>query len=209
MFIISLILAVIAGGLVGGGLVLADKIGFYLIVVFPLLGGTIIGFAAALPYLGRKAASSNPTAIGGGLADVVVRDNRPAAMTLIIIALLGAIIASGVYWAGSYLVVQEDFISLIQQEDASITREQAAQFIDLYYQDTYNTTGFPGFLQEMAASGISINRASSSSSGGITLQGNLVYIYWAVEILLIAGFAIGTALSRGRGQTAPQVATAS
>ena len=107
-------------------------------------------------------------------------------------------------------MVHEDFISLIQQEDASITREEAAQFIDLYYQDTYNTTGFMGFLQEMAASGISINRATSSSdSGGINLQGNMAYAYWVVELLLIAGFAIGTALSRARGQTAPQAATAS
>ena len=67
-----------------------------------------------------------------------------------------------------------------------------------------------GYLQDIAAAGISINRATSSSdSGGINLQGNLAYAYWVVELLLIAGFAIGTALSRARGKTAPQVATAS
>lgn len=56
MAVLSLILGIIVGALVGGAMVMLDKIGFYLIVVVPIFGGMLIGLALALPYLGRSKA---------------------------------------------------------------------------------------------------------------------------------------------------------
>ena len=87
MVILSLILGLLAGGLVGGAMVLLDKIDFYLIVVVPVFGGAIIGFAIALPYLGRKARAVS-SGLGTGLSASVIADNRPSRLPLIIVALL-------------------------------------------------------------------------------------------------------------------------
>ncbi len=209
MIIVSVILAAIAAAAVGGAMALADKLGFYLIIVFPIIGGTIIGFAAALPFLGRKSASAQPSNLGGGLADVVVRDNRPSALPLIVVAILGALIATAVYWAGQYLTYKEELVSIIQEEQTTVTRDEALEFISMFEQETYGTTGFPAFVQLYAEEGMSINRVTSSSDSGLLLQGGLAYAFWGVEFVMIAGFAIGAALRNARGKAAPQVATAS
>ena len=193
MVILSLILGLLAGGLVGGAMVLLDKVGFYLILVVPVFGGTIIGFALALPYLGRKARAVS-SGLGTGLSSNVIVDDRPSRLPLIFIALLGTLVAVAVYWVGSYFVYQEEFVTFAAEQDSSFTREEALEVIDLYLVEEYGTGGFVGFVQDLAASGISINRATSSSdSGGLNLSGGLAYAFWVIEALVMWGVASSTA----------------
>jgi hypothetical protein len=208
MIVLSLILGIIAGGLVGGAMVLLDKIGFYLIVVVPVFGGAIIGFAIALPYLGRKARAVS-SGLGTGLSSAVIVDDRPSRLPLIIVALLGTLVAMAVYWGGSYFVYQEDFVTLAQEQGAGFTREEALGFLDTILVEEYGSGGFVGFVQDLAAAGISINRATSSSdSGGINLAGGLAYAFWVIEALVMWGVASSTALGRARGTATPETAAA-
>ena len=208
MIVLSLILAIIAGGLVGGAMVLLDKIGFYLIVVVPVFGGAIIGTALALPYLGRKARAAS-SSLGSGLSSSVIVDNRPSRIPLIIVALLGTLVAISIYWVGSYFVYQEEFVTFAAEQDSSFTREESLELLDSFLVEEYGTGGFVGFVQDLAAAGISINRATSSSdSGGINLAGGLAYAFWVIEALVMWGLACSTALSRARGTAAPETAVA-
>jgi hypothetical protein len=208
MIVLSLILGLLAGGLVGGAMVLLDKIGFYLIVVVPVFGGAIIGFAIALPYLGRKARAVS-SGLGTGLSSSVIVDDRPSRLPLIVIALLGTLIATSVYWVGSYFVYQEEFVTFVAEEDPSFTREETLELLDMYLVDEYGTGGFVGFVQDLAASGISINRATSSSdSGGINLAGGLAYAFWVIEALVMWALAANTALGRARAVEEPETAEA-
>lgn len=208
MFVLSLILGLLAGGLVGGAMVLLDKVGFYLIVLVPLIGGAIIGTAIALPYLGRKARTVS-SGLGTGLSGNVIVDDRPSRLPLIIVALLGTLVAVSVYWVGSYFVYQEDFVTFVAEEDPSFTREETLELLELYLVEEYGTGGFVGFVQDLAASGISINRATSSSSGGINLAGGLAYAFWVIEALVMWGLASSSALGRARAVEEPETAEAS
>lgn len=221
MIVISLILAIIAAVLVGGLLLLADQIGFYLIILFPIVAGVAIGFAAAVPFLGRASSrSENPTNPSlSGLADVVVRDTRPSRLPLIIVCLIGTAIATVVYWGGAYVltineIYQSDRAEVVAQSPG-MTAAEADELIDEYLVEETGSSGllgyikllqedlsFPVFVEILAEEGVTINRAASSS-GGINLQGTLAYIYWGVEILLIFGLACSTALGRARGETPP------
>lgn len=229
MAILSLLLGIIGAAIVAGLMILADKIGFYLIIVVPIIGGAIIGFFVALPYLGRKKAvvqsGINPTNPGMGLADpVVVRDNRPGRLTLIIVALLSTLVAIAIYWIGSYVVAiydvyQEDLTAFTQEAlaDGSASSEaEASALLDEFLVEEVGSPGFIGYLQWfyedvpfqtyleiMAEEGISINRTGSSSSG-FTLQGTMAYVYWGAEILLMAFLAITTALGRARDLPEPE-----
>ncbi len=206
MIVLSLILGIIAGGLVGGAMVLLDKVGFYLIIVVPVIGGTIIGFAIALPYLGRKTRAVS-SSLGTGLSSSVIADDRPSRLPLIVIALLGTLVALAVYWVGSYFVYQEDFVTFAAEQDSSFTREESLELLDSFLVDEYGTGGFIGFVQDLAAAGISINRATSSSdSGGINLAGGLAYAFWVIEALVMWGLASSTALGRARATAEPETA---
>lgn len=206
MIVLSLILGLLAGGLVGGAMVLLDKVGFYLILVVPVFGGTIIGFALALPYLNRKTRAVS-SGLGTGLSSSVIADDRPSRLPLIFVALLGTLVAMAVYWVGSYFVYQEEFVTFAAEQDSSFTREEALTLLDMYLVEEYGTGGFFGFVQDLAASGISINRATSSSdSGGLNLAGGLAYAFWVIEALVMWGFAASTALRRARAVAEPETA---
>lgn len=199
MLLVSLILALVGGALAGGAMLLADQVGFYLIIAFPIFAGMIIGFMYALPFHGRNTtpAVASTSLAGAGLASPVVQDSRPGVFPLFIIGLLGTLACVGVYWVGSYMVEQNNIVALIQEEDPSVADAEAREWIQLYYEDEYGTAGFPGYLQDVAAAGISITR-TGSSSGGFTLDGTAAYIYWGVEILLILFCAVTNGISRAR-----------
>jgi hypothetical protein len=206
--ILSLILTLIAAAVVGAAMVLLDKIGFYLIIVVPVFGGFIIGFAAALPYLGRKARAVS-SGLGTGLSSSVVLDDRPSRLPFIIFTLLGVLIAQAVYWGGSYIMFQDEVVALIVEQEPSATREEVLSYLDTINMEEFGTTGFPAYVQTLAEEGISINRATSSSdTGGINLQGGLAYAFWVIEALVMWGIAISTAFGRARAVEEPQAAAA-
>jgi hypothetical protein len=208
MIVLSLILGIIASALVGGAMVLLTKVGFYLILLVPLIGGAIIGTAIALPYLGRKARAVS-SGLGTGLSSSVIVDDRPSRIPLIIVALLGTLIAIGIKWGGSYLLYQEEVVSILLEQEPSATREEALAFLDEIDQEEYGTTGFVAYVQTAAEIGVSISRATSTSdSGGLNLAGGLAYAYWVVEALVMWGFAVSTAFSRARAVATPETAAA-
>jgi hypothetical protein len=51
---------------------------------------------------------------------------------------------------------------------------------------------FPNYLNWSAEQGINISRASSSSSSGFSLEGQAVWIFWGVEILIMLFLAFST-----------------
>ena len=207
MIVLSLILGLLAGGLVGGAMVLLDKVGFYLILVVPVFGGTIIGFALALPYLNRKTRAVS-SGLGTGLSSSVIADDRPSRIPLIFIALLGTLVAMAVYWVGSYFVYQEEFVTFAAETGFLIhAGKEALTLLDMYLVEEYGTGGFFGFVQD---SGASVSRStaptSSSDSGGLNPCSGLAYAVWVIEALVMWGFAASTALRRARAVAEPETA---
>jgi xanthosine utilization system XapX-like protein len=172
-WILSLILTVIAAVLVGLGLYFADSLGFYLILLMPFLAGAIIGFAAVLLHMKQDAPAS----------------------PLIVIAIIGSLIGMGVYWGAQYNAYNQQLVEVVQDNDPRATPEEIQELIAEYQQEEYGSTGFTAFLAEYADIGMSIGRPGSSTTG-IPIQGNIAYGYWGVEILVVAGVAISTALRR-------------
>ncbi|MDX2141426.1 MAG: hypothetical protein SF123_25295 [Chloroflexota bacterium] len=172
-WILSLILTIIAAVLVGLGLYFADSLGFYLILLMPLLAGAIIGFSAVLLHIKQN----------------------PPALPLVVIAIIGSLIAMGVYWGGQYNAYNQQLVEVVQDNDPRATPEEINELIADYQEEEFGSTGFTAFLAEYAEIGMSIGRPGSSSTG-IPLEGNVLYGYWIVEILVVVGVAISTALRR-------------
>ena len=174
--ILSLILSIAAGALVGFALYFLDLQGFYLVILMPILAGTIVGFATALPMLKRN----------------------PPVVPVAIIALLGGLLAMGVYWYLQYNAYNEQLVEMIGNANPRASDEDIAEMLAEYQQDEYDSTGFPAFLAEYAEVGFTIGRVTSSDSGSIEIKDTLAYIYWGVEILIATIGAIGTAIGRTR-----------
>lgn len=175
-WILVLFTAVISGVIVGLALYFADvQIGFYLIVLFPLLGGFLIGAATYLPVVTKKVAT----------------------LPLIAAALVGCVIAIGVYWGGQFLTYQESLIQAVQEQEPNLTREQALEVFGNLQENLFESRGFEAFLKDSAVAGISISRATSSSdTSGIELKGNLAYGFWIFEMVVMVGAALVAILRR-------------
>lgn len=175
MALLSLIAAIVVG-IAGGALMWGlDRLGFYLVLVLPLLVGALVGMATYIP---------------------VVRQNARTA-PLIIVALIGGLAALSVYWYGSYMTYVDQGVTTIQQANPKYTRDQALDLIDQYHQETFGTTGFMAFLADYAETGLNITRSfGSSSSSGIELQGTTAYGFFALEALILVGAAIVTVARR-------------
>jgi hypothetical protein len=176
-WILVLLTAVVSGVLIGLALYFADvQIGFYLVVLFPLLGGFLIGAATYLPVVTKKVAT----------------------LPLILAALLGCAVAISVYWGGQFLAYQESLIQAVQEQEPNLTREQAVEVIGNLQESLFESRGFEAFLKDSAVTGISITRATSSSdTSGLELKGNLAYGFWIFEMVVMAGAAIVGILRRG------------
>ena len=168
-WILVLLTAIISGVIVGAALYLLDvKVGFYLVVLFPMVGGVLIGAATYLPVVTRQVPS----------------------LPLVLAALVGCAIAIVIYWGGQYLAYQDEIVAIIQENDPSATREDALALIDEVNLSEYGTTGFMAFLKAYSETGITINRATSSSDAGIELKDNVAYGFWIFEIIVMVGAAI-------------------
>lgn len=174
--ILSLILALAAGAIVGVGLYFLDLQGFYLVIVMPILTGTVVGIATALPLLKRN----------------------PPVLPIAIIALIGGLLAMGVYWYLQYNAYNESLIETVRDGDPRASDEEIAEIIADYQQDEFDTTGIPAFIAEYAEIGFGIGRVTSGDTNSIEIKGTLAYIYWGVELLIVAIAAIATAVGRTR-----------
>jgi hypothetical protein len=174
--ILALIATLIVAVAIGIGLYYIDSLGFYFVVMMPLLAGAVVGGTTGL--------------VGG----------RSAVLGLILVATVGALLAMGVYWGAQYIAYRNALTETYMKTDTSATPQEAAAQIELYEQRVYGVTGPRAFLAALAEQGLSISR-STSSSGGIELKGNLAYGYWIFELVIAVGFAMFSAVNR-RGKAA-------
>lgn len=171
-FILLLVLAVVAGAALGGVLFAVDYyIKFYLVLLFPIVAGAIAG---------------------GLLARGVYSAKVRSPFVAFLVGLICGVLIFAVYHVASYYIGFRNDVRAIYVENAGEepTDTELNEFIDFVLEDEVNDTGFVGYLKLLADEGFSITRtASTSSSSGIDLQGDVVFAYWGIEILIAALFA--------------------
>lgn len=175
-----LVLGAIAAVAVGMALWAAENfIGLYLILVFP-------GIASFL--------------LGGVLAFGVRVGKVRSPFIAVVIAILAGVLTMFVYhFAGYYITFRGEVRSvMIEQGSPNPTDRDVDDLVDLVLLDEVGQTGFIGYMQLIAREGISITRATSSSSSGVPITGAGVWIYWVVEVLIVVGISaviVGNAAS--------------
>jgi hypothetical protein len=171
-FILLLVLAIISAAALGGVLFALDYyLHLYLVLIFPMFAGAIAG---GLLVRGVYSAKVRSPLVAG------------------IVGLLCGVLMFGVYHAASYYIGFRTDMRKIYVENAGRepTDEQFNKELDALLQDEVGSTGIVGYLKEVAKEGMSITSTNpGSSSTPVELQGNLVWGYWGVEILLAGLFA--------------------
>lgn len=170
------LLMLIAGAIVGIGVGLLlwaveTYIHIYLIIVFPIIAGVMIG--GVLTWAVRSGKVRSP-------------------FIAAIIGLLAGLVAYGTYhFAGYYITFRGEMrAAYIENSGRTPTDAQLDRELDEILDDEYGATGFLGYLYYQTDAGFTITRTGySSSSTPLELQGNIVWAYWAVELLVIIGFA--------------------
>jgi hypothetical protein len=123
--------------------------------------------------------------------------NLPAT---IVSVFMGGIVLYGAYhYLGYAVTYRGDIVSGVRAELPDATDAEIDEFMNIYLQEAYGQTGFIGYLFDAAATGMTISRASSSSSSsGIELSGAGVWALWAAELLVTLFVAIGTPIKSAR-----------
>lgn len=173
--LILMLLAAIIGGAIAGIALWAVEtyVQIYLVVAFPIIGAFLVG----------------------GLLTLIVRAMKVQNIPSIILAgIVGGLVLYGTYHFATYFVT---FRGQVREELSSprgeISEEDLDEIINEELADSYGQPGFIGYLLFSADAGITINRAtSSSSSGGIELTGTGWWIFSAVELGLAILVAAGT-----------------
>ncbi len=174
---IALVLATLIGSLVIGGIVFAVSHLIYLIVLFPLLMG----------------------AIGGGLLVLVVKSSK--VRSPILAGLFGLILGIGIVgvyrFAEYYIDFRNEITNSIREsEGQDISQQDIDEFIDLSLEDETGSSGFVGYLKYAASLGTTITRSSGSSE--MQLDERATWIYWGIELLIVALIAAGMAFGAAR-----------
>jgi hypothetical protein len=169
------LLMLIAGAVIGVGVGLLlwaveTYVHIYLIILFPIIAGAIVGGVLAWAVRSSK-----------------VRSPLIAAL----IGLAAALVAYGTYhFAGYYITFRGDMrAAYIENSGRTPTDAQLDDELNELMQDEVGDSGFLGYLRVVAREGFSISRTGvSTSSNAVDLEGDIVWAYWAVELLVIVGF---------------------
>lgn len=173
--LILMLLAAIIGGAIAGIALWAVEtyVQIYLVVAFPIIGAFLVG----------------------GLLTLIVRAMKVQNIPSIILAgIVGGLVLYGTYHFATYFVTYRGVIrDALQDQGDTVTDAELDELLNEFLSEEYGQTGFVGYLFDSAATGITINRAtSSSSSGGIELTGTGWWIFSAVELGLAILVAAGT-----------------
>ncbi len=179
-FILLLLLTVIAG--VGVGLLLFAidwYLQFYLVLVFPLIAGILVG---GILGLGVKVGRVRSAVIAG------------------LFGLIAGLLTIGTYhFATYYIGFRGEARTALAEEGETPSEADVDAFTDLVLEDEVGEGGFMGYMRLAAREGITITRtASSSTSGGTTFAGDATWIYWGVELLIVVIAAIVAAAGPAR-----------
>lgn len=168
-FILLILLALIGAAAVGGLLwALENFLNLSLVFVFPLFAGAIVGGLLALGV--RMGKVRSPFFAG-------------------LVGLVAGILIYGVDQGALYLVTFRNEMrdAYIENVGETPTDAELTEAIDQALTDIYGEPGVVGYLADLADRGISITRTGASSSGsGIELEGNWVFVYMVVEVLIAA-----------------------
>lgn len=177
--LLLLILFVLVGGIVIGGILFAASRIIYLVVLFPVIAGFVAGTVMTVGVLQGKI--RNP-------------------FIAIVFSLAMGIVIYGTYFYGKYLIFQQvAYDTLVKQSGKNVDRATALDLFDkLVLQPETGSTGFVGFVKFAAKAGIQISPVASSSSSTTPLTGAGAYIYWGVEMAIIAVIAAGIAGTQAR-----------
>jgi hypothetical protein len=176
--VMLLVLAVLGGAVIGGILWAIEHFtNFYLVVLFPLAAGAILG--GILAFSVRSSKVRSPIIAG-------------------LFGLAAGLIAYGVYhFAGYYVTFRgEARTALVENGATNPTEADVDELVNAFLEAEVDETGFMGYMNLAAQEGITINRTVSSSSSGINLQGTGAWVYWGIEVAaaaLIAAFMAGRA----------------
>ena len=170
----ALVYGLIAAAIVGGILFAIDHyIGFYLIIMFPVVAGFIVSFVLTLGITAGKI--------------------RNGAVAFLIGAICG-LATMGMYHFLNYQIgFKTDEKNAIAQPGSSVTDQEEQLSEAAFLTQEVKQTGFTGFLMYQAKQGITITRSTSSS--GINLVGGWAWGYFGIEVLVVAFIAGGVASS--------------
>src|SRR5579871_2337802 len=170
-FLLLLLIAVLGGAVLGGILWAVDDLAhFYLVIVFPLFAG----------------------AIAGGIFRIGVRLGKVRSpLFALLMGILAGLIMFGVYHFADYYVTFRGTIrdAITASYNTTPTDAQLDQAINQELTNKVGDTGFVGYLKYYALQGFSITNSTfgeTDTSDDMQLQGNVVYGYWVVEILIAA-----------------------
>lgn len=166
----ALIFAIVSALIVGGLLWVFDqKLGFYLILLFPAVAGIIVGTITAKGINVGKL--RNPMLAG-------------------LICMLGGLLATGTYHFLNYQFgFRNDVRQAISAQNSGVNPSElkVQKAVDDYLRGQVGDTGFVGFLKVEIKQGISISRGSSNS--GAVLTDAWAAGYFIFEGLVVAGLA--------------------
>ena len=170
----ALVYGLIAAAIVGGILFAIDHyIGFYLIIMFPVVAGFIVSFVLTMGITAGKI--------------------RNGAVAFLIGAICG-LATMGVYHFLNYQIgFKTDVKNAISQPGSSVTDQDEQLSEAAFLKQEVKQTGFTGFLMYQAKQGITITRSTSSS--GLTLSNGWAWGYFGIEVLIVAFIAGGGASS--------------
>ena len=173
-----LVVALVGGAVIGGTLWAIEHFtNFYLVVLFPLAAGAILG----------------------GILALVVRSSKIRSPIIAgLFGLAAGVIAYGVYHFAAYYVTFRGEVrtALVENGAKAPSDGDVDELMNLVLRDEVGDTGFMGYMNLMAREGITINRTVSTSSSGIHLQGTGAWVYWGIDVVavaLIAAFMAGRA----------------
>ena len=170
----ALVNGLIAAAIVGGILFAIDHyIGFYLIIMFPVVASFIVSFVLTMGITAGKI--------------------RNGAVAFLIGAICG-LATMGVYHFLNYQIgFKTDVKNAISQPGSSVTDQDEQLSEAAFLKQEVKQTGFTGFLMYQAKQGITITRSTSSS--GLTLSNGWAWGYFGIEVLIVAFIAGGGASS--------------
>lgn len=145
---------------------------FYLILLFPLLWGMGVGFAAAV---GVRAGKCRNPMIG------------------VAAGVLSAVLSYGIYQVLDNVHIKSVFVEAYAKEvKADPGDPRLGEIYDEYLKERHGGTGFKAQLDARAEMGMNISRSGSGSSKDKKpmITGMGMYVYWGIELVLIAGMSL-------------------
>lgn len=170
------ITAVLLGGVIG---IIGAVLDFYLLILFPLLMGALIGLFGI--GISRRAHIRNL-----GVAALIMAVG--AALTVATVRYVEYRFEVSIWMAET-----EGQIAELEEGETWLTEDgEPFDPRELYEADLEiaRNLGFLEYLQFTAEYGISFGRATESDPDGFAIQGGLVWAYWFLEWLLVFGLAV-------------------